>query len=289
VTVVDLHRHLWPEPLLDELRARSAPPCLRGWTLRLHDGDYPIDRDQYGPRRCLEELDRNCVELAVISCPPTLGVERLPPDEGAPLVEAYHDGMRAATAESGGRLLAFAMGQIEPGFVGATVPAAALLDLDAAAPLLDELERERRILFVHPGVPAASRSRPVWWPAVVDYTAQMQAAYAAWLAEGLDRWPDLRVLFAILAGGAPIQLERLFSRGFEVRRALAPTLYLDTASYGRRALELCLATYGGERLVFGSDGPVIETRLSLDPIRGFGQAVTEALCRDNPKELLQCR
>jgi predicted TIM-barrel fold metal-dependent hydrolase len=114
----------------------------------------------------------------------------------------------------------------------------------------------------------------------------MQAAYASWLATGIDRWPDLRVLFAILAGGAPIQLERLHSRGFDVRRALGTNLYLDTASYGRRAFELCLATYGGGRLVFGSDAPVIDATPTLEAIRGFGQAVTDAICTDNPTELL---
>ena len=30
---VDVHQHLWPPALLDALRARSAPPFLRGWTL----------------------------------------------------------------------------------------------------------------------------------------------------------------------------------------------------------------------------------------------------------------
>ena len=175
------------------------------------------------------------------------------------MLDAYHEGMREVTGSTGGRLLALGMGRTLPGFVGASVSAAALLDLDAVAPLLDELARERRILFVHPGL-ATGRGSPSWWSAVVDYTAQMQAAYASWLSEGIDRWPDLNVLFAILAGGAPIQLERFRSRGFDVRRAFAPTIFLDTASYGRRALELCLATYGGTGLVFGSDGPVIDSR-----------------------------
>jgi len=104
---------------------------------------------------------------------------------------------------------------------------------------------------------------------------------------GVDRWPELRVLFAILAGGAPFQLERLRSRGLDVRRAQRPNLYLDTASYGRRALELCLATYNRRALVFGSDEPVIDSRLTLDAVRGFGQAVTETICGTNPRELLE--
>jgi 6-methylsalicylate decarboxylase len=282
-----VHRHVWPEQLLDELRRRDEPPYLREWTLTLHDGVYPVEPDAYGPVRLLEELDDSGIDIAVVSCPPTLGVELIAGDEAEVLVDAYNTGIRETVAATGGRLRAFAMGRVEDGFAGVTVPAEALLDLDALGPLLDDLERRGGVLFVHPGI-ASGRNRPVWWPAVVDYTAQMQAAYAAWLADGVDRWPKLRVLFAILAGGGPIQLERLRSRGFDVKRALGPTIYFDTASYGRRALELCLATYGGDRLVFGSDGPVLDPSISLEPVRSFGQAVADALCRDNPRELFKC-
>ncbi|HZR95620.1 MAG TPA: amidohydrolase family protein [Gaiellaceae bacterium] len=284
MTVLDVHRHLWPETLLVELRARDAPPYLRDWTLILHDGAYPVEPDAYGPERLLADLDRSGVDVAVVSCPPTLGFDRLPDREASALADAYHEGTRAAITAAGGRVRAFALGRVEDGFAGVTVAAESLLDLDGLAPLLDEVERAGGVLFVHPGV-ASGRRHPPWWPAIVDYTAQMQAAYAAWLGEGVDRWPSLRVLFAILAGGAPIQLERFASRGFDVKRALAPTIYLDTASYGRRALELCLSTYGGGRLVFGSDGPVLDPSTSLAPVQSFGQAVEDALCRDNPREL----
>jgi predicted TIM-barrel fold metal-dependent hydrolase len=286
--VHDVHRHLWPEPLLDALRRRTAPPCLRDWTLVLRDGEYPIHPDGYGPERCLAELDRDGIDVALVSCPPTLGVEELPAAEAAPLLEAYHEGVVDAAAASGGRLLALAMHEPRSGFAGLSVSATVFDDLDRLAPSFAELEREGAVLFVHPGPAAPHPGAPGWWTAGVDYTAQMQAAYAAWLAEGVDRWPELRVVFAILAGGAPMQLERLRSRGFDVRRALHPTLYLDTASYGRRAFELCLATYGGRQLVFGSDAPVISPKRTLEAVRSFGQAVMDAVCVDNPNELLSC-
>ena len=282
----DLHRHVWPDELVDALRERTAPPCLRNGTLVLEDGEYELEAHDYSPARCLESIERDGIEIAVASCPPTLGIEALEPEEAEPLLAAYHNGMRAAMAGADGRLRGFAMGRVEDGFAGATLPAAALLDLEGAASLLDELERRRGVLFVHPGPSAPPAGAPPWWSAVVGYTAQMQAAYGAWLAEGARRWPELRVLFAILAGGAPIQLERMRSRGFDVREALVPTVYFDTASYGRRAFELCLATYGGARLVFGSDGPVIDSRPTLDAVRNFGQAVFDAVCSDNPTELL---
>jgi predicted TIM-barrel fold metal-dependent hydrolase len=114
----------------------------------------------------------------------------------------------------------------------------------------------------------------------------MQAAYALWLAEGAERWPRLRVVFAILGGGSPIQLERLRSRGVGIRDTLYPNVFFDTSSYGTRALELCLATFGVDCLVYGSDTPVIDSRPTLDAVRSFGDAVEDALCRQNPARLL---
>lgn len=287
--IYDLHRHLWPDPFLAALRERTEPPRLNGWTLHLADGSYEIDADAYGPERCLAELDRDDVDVALVSLPPTFGLELLPAAEADALVAAYHEGVLEALAGSGGRLRALAADRPRDGFAGVCFPATAFADLDAIAPVLAELERRAELLFVHPGLSAAPAGAPPWWQAVVGYTAQMQSAYASWLAGGIDRWPDLRVLFAILAGGGPFQLERLSSRGFDARRAQRPTLFFDVASYGNRAIELCLATLGGGALVFGSDAPVIDPRPTLAAVRSFGEAVVNVLCQQNPEGLLSAR
>jgi hypothetical protein len=276
----DLHQHLWPEQLIAGLRARGEPPRLRGDVLELPSGTWQVDLAAHAIDARLAALDRDEIDVAVISCPPTLELDE-------ELVAAYHEGIAELVAASGGRLLALAHGRARDGFVGASVSAAAVVELEPLAPLLDDLERRGSLLFVHPGPAPVPDGAPDWWPAVVDYTAQMQAAYAAWLAHGSDRWPDLRVVFAILAGGAPFQLERLASRGVDTRGVLHPNVYLDTASYGVRALELSLSTYGIGQLVYGSDAPVIDAEPTLRAIRGFGQAVADAVCRDNPARLLQ--
>ncbi len=282
----DVHRHLWPEELLAALRRRTEPPRVDGWTLRLADGDYPIPADAYGPERCLAELDRDGIDVAVVSLQPSLGIGELPPAEAEPLLAAYHDGVAGLAAASGGRLRALAADRPRDGFAGVCLGSRALGDLDALAPVLDELERRGELLFVHPGLAPVPAGAPPWWQAVVGYTAEMQAGYAAWLATGIDRWPELRVLFAILAGGGPFQLERLRSRGFDVRRAQRPTIFYDVASYGNRAIEHCLASLGGEALVFGSDAPILDPRSTLAAVRAFGEAVTDFVCRRNPEALL---
>ncbi len=221
-----------------------------------------------------------------MSLQPTLGVGELPEDERDELVAAYEDGMRDL-GSAAARLIPLAAGRYSEQFVGTCVGAPDLLDLDHLAPTLDELESSGKLLFVHPGpVPASARDVPGWWAAVVGYTAQMQAAYAAWIAAGVERWPNLDVVFALLAGGGPFQIERLQSQGLAGRELLHASVYFETSSYGRRALELSLATFGVGQLVFGSDAPVLDPELTLTAIRSFGDAVTDALCAQNPSRIL---
>ena len=40
----DVHQHVWPEELVDRLRARTRPPYLRDWVLHT-DGEPPYDVD----------------------------------------------------------------------------------------------------------------------------------------------------------------------------------------------------------------------------------------------------
>ena len=93
-------------------------------------------------------------------------------------------------------------------------------------------------------------------------------------------------MFAILAGGAPFQLERLTHRGVDVRSALDPNTFFDVATFGRRAIELVIETFGVHQLVYGSDTPVVDPRPTLDAVRGFGDAVMHVLQSDTPSRLL---
>src|SRR5207244_13154736 len=108
----------------------------------------------------------------------------------------------------GGRSRARAARAPAPGFVGLCVSGAELLDLDALAPRLEALLESGGFLFVHPGGAVAPPGAPDWWTAIVEYTAQMQAAYVGWLVNGVTRWPELDVVFGLLARGAPLPLER---------------------------------------------------------------------------------
>jgi hypothetical protein len=83
----------------------------------------------------------------------------------------------------------------------------------------------------------------------------------------------------MLAGLAPLHRERLVARGGTADSD--PGTYLDTSSYGARAVDAVVREVGVDRLVHGSDRPVIPAaELSL------GQAVEVALRERNPARLL---
>ena len=284
--VIDLHQHLWPEPLVELLARRRAPPRLEGSTLEL-PGEPPLEVElaAHTLEARLALLDRHEIDIAVVSLPPTLGSGAIAEDEWAELVAAYEHGI-LELARASERIVPLAAGRAGEDFAGACVAATELLDLDALGPLLDALQERGRILFVHPGPSPPRAPAPHWWSAVVEHAAQMQAAYAVWLDAGVERWPRLDVVFAILAGGGPFQLERLQSRGVSGRDSLHETIFFETASYGRRALELCLATFGVGPIVLGSDTPGLDPALALDAVRGFGDAVADTVCNRNPSRLL---
>lgn len=114
---------------------------------------------------------------------------------------------------------------------------------------------------MHPGCPAGrgqSLNEPRWWSALTDYVAQMQAAWLTFASRGRREHPGLRIVFAMLAGGAPLHAERLAARGGPGIVLKDPLSFYDTSSYGPLAIEATARRVGAAQLVYGSDRPVIE-------------------------------
>ena len=77
-------------------------------------------------------------------------------------------------------------------------------------------------------------------------------------AVGEARAPALQVVFAMLAGLAPLHAERLAARGGPSDAVHDRLTFFDTSSYGPRAIDAMLRVVGVDRLLYGSDRPVIE-------------------------------
>ena len=285
---VDLHQHLWPDAFVAALRSRSAVPCLDGETLVLDEGRFEYASSAHDPEQRLAQLDRDEVDVAVVSLPASLGLGALTPDERRGLEDAWIDGIRELVEGANGRLAALAPDRVVDGFVGTSVSAEIFDDFDASAPLLEEVSQVGGYLFVHPGPVRHRPGAPRWWAGIVEYAAGMQSAWFSWLDGGRERLPELRIVFAMLAGGAPFQLERLALRSpLDVRSMLDRNVYLDVSTHGRRAIELCIETFGVEQLVYGSDVPVVEAAPTLRAVRAFGDSVAHIILHDNPEKLLR--
>ena len=283
----DLHQHLWPEAFVAVLRARGRQPRIEDGDLITGEGRFPVDLDDHDPERRVEALDQDGLDIAVLSLQPSLGLDALPTDERSELEQAWADSVHDLVAASDGRFLAFSPTEVRVGFVGVSLGSSTFQDFERSAPVLDRAAAAGAVVFVHPdGGGPADPAWPPWWEWVTGYPARMQSAYLAWLAIGRERWPTLKVLFAMLGGGGPFQLERLARRGVDVRSALDPNTFFDVSTHGRRAMELCIETFGVDQLAYGSDTPVVDPRPTLDAVRGFGDAVVHVLQTDTPSRLL---
>ncbi|MEA2277793.1 MAG: 6-methylsalicylate decarboxylase [Solirubrobacteraceae bacterium] len=287
----DVHQHLWPEGVLGALARRSEPPFARDegetWALSLA-GEPPSTVAVTDAQERAAGLPAQGVDRAVVSLSTALRVERLAARDAAPLLEAWRDAARdlpGALRAWGSLNLAHATAAdvdalLDEGFAGLCLPAAELAHprrVEALMDVLGRLEEREAPLFVHPGPATGDEGdAPVWWPALTSYTATLQAAWWAWAGAGGARHPRLRVVFAALAGLAPLHHERAAARGGPPTPT-APQLFYDTSSYGPQAVALMRRAVGPEQLVYGSDAPVVAAQAPRD----------DALLRANPARLLR--
>lgn len=306
---IDVHQHVWTEPLVRALASRRELPFVRvegGLTVLFLAGERPyvIDTSAETPDRRAALLERDGLDGALVCLSSPLGIESLPREQSVPLIDAYHDGA-LSLGEPFGIWGAIALDRPDPadvervldrGCVGISLPAGALADVEAVSglrPVLARLESRGAPLFIHPGPGPGSAARgggeaslcePLWWPALTRYIAQMQAAWLAFVSAGRPEHPELRVVFSTLAGLAPLHAERLHSRGGPSPWLADPLLFYDTSSYGPVAVLTLEAVVGAQQLLYGSDRPVVEPaeldmpdELDWDPIahgtlRAFGSS-----------------
>jgi hypothetical protein len=285
---IDVHQHLWTEPLVQALANRSELPFVRrenGLTVLYLVGERPyvIDLTSETPAHRAELVELDGLDRALVCLSSPLGIEWLPREQAQDLIDAYHEGA-LSLEDPFGVWGAIALDRVDPGdvdralargCVGVSLPAGALASVEAIANLrsvLERLESRGAALLVHPGPRAdvgfsravresllgeSSLGDPLWWPALTGYVAGMQAAWLAFLVAGRSRHPRLRVVFSMLAGLAPLHHERLASRGGPCSLA-DPLVFYETSSYGPAAVRMLEQLVGPEQLLYGSDRPVVE-------------------------------
>jgi hypothetical protein len=108
----------------------------------------------------------------------------------------------------------------------------------------------------------------------------MHQAWFAFRTYGRPCHPRLRVCFAILAGLAPLHGERSAARGAG-RGVVDGDAFVETSSYGPRAIDATVRVLGIDVIVHGSDRPY-----APPPAAMLGKAAENALLTANPIRLL---
>ena len=280
---IDVHQHMWTEPLVQALADRDEFPFVRhehGLTVLFlaSERPYVIDLSAEAPARRAALLEQDGLDRALLCLSSPLGIESLPREQSRPLLDAYHDGALSLGGPFG-VWGAVALDRLDPddvdhalarGCVGLSLPAGALGGVETVSrlrPLLDRLDEHGAPLLIHPGpgsgwgAPAVAQTAlgdPLWWPALTRYVGEMHAAWLAFLTAGRVNHPGLRVVFSMLAGLAPLHAERLSSRGGPLLRSPDPLVFYETSSYGASAVRMLEEVVGSEQLLYGSDRPVVE-------------------------------
>jgi hypothetical protein len=289
----DLHQHLWPDAFVRLLERRTAAPRLRlddrGWTLELAgEPPSPFDLSSHDPAARAQKARADGLERVIVAPSTPLGIEALPAREAQPLLDAFHTGVLGLGAPFGLWASTSRADELESlldaGAAGLCLPAEALAGreaLERVAHLLERLAAHDAPLLVHPGS-ATDPDTPSWWPGMTAYVAAMQAAWLAWAEWGRAAHPELKVVWAMLAGGAPLHVERLAARGGPADAVHDDRSWFDVSSYGPKAVDAMLRVVGVDRLVHGTDRPVVDP----PSLAQLGPAFRHAVRHVNPAQVL---
>ena len=292
----DIHQHLWPDALLSSLARRTVAPRLRRdgreWLLEL-EGDAPAPFDprdhDLAPRAALAEADglQRVVVAPVAPARHRVAAVGRPRRCSTPSIAACS--RRARRSSCGGAwcwaipLRARVESLLDAGAVGLSLPAGALsgpAGIERLGPALEALSASAAPLFIHPGPAAGS---PAWFPALTAYVAEMSTAWHAWAQWGRPAHPR--------AAGRLRDARRAWRRCTPSGspRAAAPAeavhdplTAFDTSSYGPKAIDAMLRVVGVDRLLYGSDRPVIEPA----GLAALGAAAEHAISVTNPERFV---
>ncbi len=314
---VDFHHHFGPPKWCSFLASKNVlHPSWAGWT----------------PARSLEELDRAGIATAMVSITYPgiwLGDNVIPIDATRSLARDCNEFGAKMVADHPGRFGLFAvlplpdvegsLREIEYAFDTLKADGVGLLTSygdkwlgDAAfAPVLQELNRRKAMVFTHANVPSCctrggSGAQRYLVPGVnnnvIEYgTDTTRAIMSLVVINANDLYPNIRFSFSHAGGTMPFLIERILGRK-EMASLTDPSrpnarlhqlrqFYYDTANANNSvALTALTKVVGVSQILFGSDfpyeGPVVE---QLDDLKACGVFTAEqlqAVCTDNARKLI---
>lgn len=149
-----------------------------------------------------------------------------------------------------------------------------LRDEGIMTPFAEKLKEHNLILLTHSSEPVGHT-----YPGKGTVAPEMLYPF-------ITRYPDLTIVCAHWGGGLPF-----YALMPEVKRALK-NVYFDTAAspllYSPRVYEQVIQLVGGDRILFGSDYPLLEPRRALEEVAALGldQEIKNQILSANAQRLL---
>ena len=291
--VIDIHSHFFPQTWPD-LAAKFGTP---DWPRIQHLGDGKATillgerhfRDIYAA--CwdaevrLEEMDRDGVDLQIVSATPVLFAYERPAEHALECAKMFNDAAMELVQCGKGRLRALCQVPLQDidaacrevsrctgaGHVGVQIGnhvGLKNLDDEGIVTFLQHCAQEGAAVLVHPWDMMGRERMPNYMlPWTVAMPAETQLGIVALILSGaFDRLPrSLRICFAHGGGSFAFLLGRLENawRHHPVARGkceYSPSHYVDrfhvdSAVFSERALKLLVETMGEDQVLLGSDYP----------------------------------
>ncbi len=293
MTVVDLHNHFFPERWPDwDARFGGEPwPSIRHdgggkATIMLGEKEFRrIDERCWNVARRIEDLDRDGIDLQVISATPVLFAYGRPAPQALEVAKFYNDAALEMCAKSGGRLAALCQVPLQDPDLACKELSRAMkaghrgvqlgnhvgakdFDDEGIVAFLQHCAAENAAVLVHPwDMLGGERMRRFMMAWTVSMPAETQLTLVAMILGGaFDRLPRaLKICFAHGGGSFAFLLGRLENawqhhptvKGVSQHPPshYCDRFYLDTAVFSPDALAMLIKTVGDERIVLGSDYP----------------------------------
>lgn len=303
--LIDWHSHWLSPSVVELLEQRSQPPCLtqdaRGRWLCMPRGKLSFGLDYHETETMLAGMKASGIDHAVLSLAGLFGLDTLPAEEAVPLLTGYNRELAMLCQQYPKKLSGLAalpLNDLEvakacletalaDGLIGAILPIDAFRDpvsLIPLGPLLACLNSHDAHLFLHPGPWPGTNYQA---PPSTDYdplntalrhsvlgvqAAISEAVLTLCLTDCLAPYPTLNIQVANLGGNLPWLVERMdHLQRLRTPEARPPSerldrIWVDTATFGPRAIGLAAEVFGVQRLLFGSDAPIFSRQASRDAL-----------------------
>ena len=291
--VIDIHSHFFPKewPDLDRKFRSSNWPWMRHEgngkaTVMIGDRPFrPIYDACWDPARRLEEMDRDGVDLQVISATPLLFAYRRPAIQAAECARLFNDAAREICGRGRGRLLSLCQVPLQDTDAACAELSRAMrdghigvqignhvderdLDDEGLIAFLQHCADENAAVLIHPwDMMGGGRTAKYMMAWTVSMPAETQLSILSLILSGaFERLPEsLKLCFAHGGGSFAFLLGRVDNawRRRDIVRKDCPSppssylnrFHVDAAVFSDHSLRLLTDVMSNERVIYGSDYP----------------------------------